>query len=144
MTRPYSLLLFIILAVISCQSIESGRSLDKKTIARIKELGLLDSNESIILYYSNNARDNAGNFFTDRRIAHYWLDQHDDSKTDISFAYYQDIISIDTNFIVYDFDIPYMTIRKKDSTTFKVYVDGSLKQEKAFFETAIDQWRKKK
>ena len=137
-----SKLLAIFLIFTSCQNIESGESLNKKTITKIKELGLLDDNERIIKYYSNYEKDKAGNFFTDKRIAHYWLDPNDSSKTDVSFAYYQDIASIDTNFKVYDFDIPYMIIKKKDSTTFKVYVDGTVEQEKSFFEEAIEIWKK--
>ncbi len=144
MSRIVILLLISCFTFISCQSIESGDTLDKKTIAKIKELGLLDGDEKIIQYYSNHEKDKAGNFFTNKRIAHYWLDQHDDSRTDISFGYYQDIISIDTNFKVYDFDIPYMTIKKKDSTAFKVYIDGTHEEKKIFFETAIDFWKKRR
>jgi hypothetical protein len=139
-----SKILAIALIFTSCQNIESGESLNKETITQIKELGLLDDNERIIKYYSNYEKDKAGNFFTDKRIAHYWLDEHDVSKTDISFAYYQDIASIDTNFKANDFDIPYMVVKKKDSTAFKVYIDGTLKQKKAFFEEAIKIWKKVK
>lgn len=107
-------------------------------------MGLLDKDEKIVKYYSNYSKDKAGNFFTDKRIAHYWLDENDDSKTEISFAYYPDIVAIDTNFNVHDFDIPYMTIWKKDSTNFRVYIDGTEKQKRDFFLEAINIWRKKK
>lgn len=141
MNRIIYLLLISFLIFTSCQHIETGDTLDKKTIATIEELGLLDSSEKIIQYYSNHEKDKAGNFFTDKRIAHYWLDR-DESKTDISSAYYQDIVSIDTTFQVYDFDIPYMTIKKKDSSTFNVYIDGTLEEKKKFFETAMNLWKK--
>ncbi len=108
----------------------------------IKDMGLLDNDEKIAKYYSNYSEDKAGNFFTDKRIAHYWLDENDNSKTDVSFAYYEDIIAIDTNFIVYDFDIPYMTIWKKDSTNFRVFIDGTEKQKRDFFNEAIDIWKR--
>ena len=107
-------------------------------------MGLLDQDETIVKYYSNYSKDKAGNFFTDKRIAHYWLDENDDSKTDISFAYYPDILAIDTNFHVHDFDIPYMTIWRKDSTNFRVFIDGTEKQKRDFFIEAINIWRKKK
>lgn len=136
---------WFLLLQISCQEIETGNTLDKKTIAFIENLGLLDKDEKIIKFYSNHTKKTAGNFYTDKRIAHYWLDQHDSSKTDVSFSFYQDIISIDTLFNVYgDFTIPYMTIKKKDSSEFKVYIDGTHEQEKAFFEGAINTWKKQK
>ena len=137
-------ILILSLVLTSCQTVETGESLDEKTKAQIKKLGLLKDNEKIIKYYSNYEKDKAGNFFTDKRIAHYWLDQHDALKTDISFAYYQDIISIDTTYQAYDFNIPYMTIMKKDSSTFKVYIDGTLEQKKSFFEEAMHLWNKSK
>jgi|SRR5688572_7521710 len=133
---------FIFAIFISCQNIETGDTLKKETVNHIKSLGLLDENEKILKFYSNFKKEKAGNFFTNKRIAHYWLDDHDDSKTDVSFAYYQDIRSIDTTFTVYDFDIPYMTVEKKDSTTFRVYIDGTVEQRKAFFEEAINIWKK--
>jgi hypothetical protein len=142
MTKIASIVIITLISITSCQDIETGDSLDNKTISKIKEIGLLGDDEKIIKYYSNFQKDKAGNFFTDKRIAHYWLDEHNDSKTDISFAYYQDIISIDTNFKVHDFDIPYMTVRKRDSTIFKVYISGTYRQEKAFCEEAMKLWKK--
>ena len=133
MIRIKSLLTLYCFLLISCQSIETHESLDKGTKDRLKKLGILADNERIIQYYSNLEKDKAGNFFTDKRIAHYWLDDSDNSKTEISFSYYQDIVSIDTNFNVQDFDLPFMTIKKKDSSSFKVYIDGTKEEKKIFF-----------
>lgn len=102
----------------------------------------MENDEKIVKYYSNYSRDKAGNFFTDKRIAHYWLDENDESKTEVTYAYYKDIIAIDTNFKVYNFDIPYMTILKIDSTSFRVYIDGTEKEKRDFFNEAIDIWKK--
>ncbi len=142
MVKKLIILILTFNILISCQDIETGKSLNKKTIMLIKDMGLLDNDEKIAKYYSNYSEDKAGNFFTDKRIAHYWLDENDNSKTDVSFAYYEDIIAIDTNFIVYDFDIPYMTIWKKDSTNFRVFIDGTEKQKRDFFNEAIDIWKR--
>jgi hypothetical protein len=144
MTKLFTIVFIVLNALTSCQNIESGDSLGEKTISRIKKMGLLDEDEKIIRFYSNYQKDKAGNFFTDKRIAHYWLDEDNDSKTDISFAYYQDIISIDTNFTVHDFDIPFMTVRKRDSSTFRVFIDGTYKQENDFFVEAMKLWRTKR
>ena len=128
--------------LIACQDIETGASLDEKTLAQLKEMGLLDENEKIVKYYSNYTKDKAGNFFTDKKIAHYWLDENDDSKSDISLAYYPEIIRIDTNLNVRGFDIPYMTVWKKDSTNFRVYIDGTEKEKQDFFNAAINLWKR--
>ncbi len=141
MIRIKSLLTLYCFLLISCQSIETHESLDKGTKDRLKKLGILADNERIIQYYSNLEKDKAGNFFTDKRIAHYWLDDSDNSKTEISFSYYQDIVSIDTNFNVQDFDLPFMTIKKKDSSSFKVYIDGTKEEKKIFFTSAIERWK---
>jgi len=128
----------------SCQHIETGDSLGKKTIERIKSLGLLDDGEKIVKYYSNYTKNKAGNFFTDKRIAHYWLDDNDPKKSDTSFAYYQDILSIDTVYSVPDTFVPYMTIRKTDSSAFKVFIEGSPKEVREFFEGAMNLWQRYK
>ncbi|MFI5129903.1 MAG: hypothetical protein ACHQFX_07940 [Chitinophagales bacterium] len=126
----------------SCQHIESGNSLGKKTIEHIKSLGLLDDGEKIVRYYSNYTKEKAGNFFTDKRIAHYWLDDNDPAESDTSFAFYQDILSIDTVYSIPDTFVPYMTITKKDNSAFKVFIEGSPKEVKEFFEGAMDLWKK--
>jgi hypothetical protein len=136
----FAFLVLIAVTLISCQQIEKGNSLDKKTIALIRSLGLLDTGEKIIKYYSNYTKDKAGNFFTNKRLAMYWLDDRDTSKNDISFAFYPDIISIDTIYQVPDTFIPYMLITRSDGSWFKVYVDGTRKEIKSFFEDAINVW----
>ena len=141
-------LIVILLTVLicSCQHIQSGGEIKKSTYQLIRSLGLLSKDEEIIRYYSNYVEKRAGNFYTNKRIAHYWLDEHDLIKNDTSFAYYHEIISIDTTYIVPDTFSPYMTIKKSDSSQFKVYVEGSREEVKSFFEDAIRQWlnRKKK
>lgn len=136
--------LFILMSflLLSCQHIETGDTLDASTIGLIRKMGMLEDDEKIIKFYSNYEKDKAGNFYTDKRIAHYWLDSNDSSKNERSFAFYTDIESIDTSFNVQDFDIPYMKIRKKDGSVFKVFVDGKPIEKKAFFEDAIDIWKK--
>lgn len=131
--------------LVSCDNdIESGDTLKKETLDLIKSLGLLDHDERIIKFYSNFEEDKAGNFFTNKRIGHYWLDSHDKSKNDTSFAYYKDILSIDTVYNVPDTYSPYMKITKSDSSEIKVYVGGEHDKIKAFFEDAIGLWHKNK
>lgn len=141
----FSILIFL-LGFISCtnEKIETGQTLEKETRDLIKSLGLLSEDEKILKYYSNFEKDKAGNFFTTKRIAHYWLDDYDDAKNDTSFAFYEDVAYIDTIYKVFDTYAPYMEITKNDSSKFKIYVEGRKNEIQIFFEEAILTWKKNK
>lgn len=136
---PCLFLLLVVLA--SCETIKTGDDLDAKTVGLIKHLGLLAAeDEQIVLYYSNYKESKAGSFFTNKRIAHYWLDRNT-AKNDTSFAFYNDIVSIDTVYKVPDFDASYMEITARDSSKFRAYTGGSKQDKRIFFEKAISLWR---
>jgi len=48
---------------------------------------LLDKDEKIYKFDSEFKSDVAGIFFTDKRLAKYWIDKKDKTKDQISFAY---------------------------------------------------------
>jgi len=77
-------------------NIETEDTLSKTDIERIQKLNLLDKDEKIYKFYSEFKNKVAGNFFTDRRIAKYWIDENDKTKDVTVFAFYQDIKSIAT------------------------------------------------
>lgn len=139
--RIYFCLLFLLIA---CENLETGKTLQRENIAFIKTLGLLDEDEQIILYYSNFKKSRAGNFLTEKRIAHYWLDQRNPARNDTSFAFFQNIASLDTVYNVPDFDAPYLVVNRKDRSSFKVYAGGGKKNVRRFFETALALWQSKK
>lgn len=134
-------LLFILLSC-SNQKIETGQTLKKETADIIRSLGLLGDSEQIIQFYSNYEQSKAGSFFTNKRIAHYWLDDNDKNKNDTSYAFYPDIVAIDTTVTVPDTFAPYLTVTKKDSSQFRLYVEGRKSEIRAFFEEAILTWKK--
>jgi len=139
-------LLILIFALTACERnhIKTGDHLSENDIDRMQKLGLLDKGEVIYEFYSESKNSVAGNFFTDRRIAMYWIDERDKAKDQVSFSLYQDIQSIDT---VYNAGItycPFMLVTKKDNSTFKVCADGKRQEIKAFFEGAINKWTQSK
>ena len=141
----YWYLSFAIAILFSCQRIETGKTLSKDQINYIRQLGLLDRDEKIIKFYSEYKKKVAGNFFTDKRMAVYWIDENDSSKNHKAFAYYPDIIAIDTNYMRGALTFaPYMQVTKKDGTQFKVYVEGSQAEIRSFFEEAITKWKSTK
>jgi hypothetical protein len=140
--KKYLLYFLLTITVFSCNKIEKGETLSKDDLAYIQSLGLLENNESIIKFYSEYKNSVAGNFFTDQRMASYWIDPKDSNKNHVSFAYYKDISSIDTNYMSTSLTFsPYMMVTKKDSSKFKVCADGEKAEIKAFFEEAISKWK---
>jgi len=135
--------LFTILILFgSCNNkIETASTLTKQDFDCFHSLSLLDTNEHIYKFYSEFKKSVAGNFYTDKRLAKYWLDEHDKSKNQIEFAYYTDIAKIDTVFYAGATYCPYMLVTRTDSTTFKVCVDGTKQEISDFFNDAISKWR---
>jgi hypothetical protein len=130
---------------ISCHNkIETDSTLNEKDKKFIYSLGLLDKDEKILKFYSEFKNQVAGNFFTDRRIAKYWIDENDKSKDQINSAYYRNIAKIDTIYYAGATYCPYMEVTKIDGFSFKVCVDGKPNEIKAFFEQALDIWTKEK
>ncbi len=128
----------------SCNQVQINGSLSQKDIQHIKSLNLLDKDEKIYKFYSEFKTRNAGNFFTDKRIATYWIDDRNKEKNEISFAFYPNIKSIDTVYNAGDTYSPYMLITRIDNTQFKVSVNGKKEEIQSFFEDVLKQWTAQK
>lgn len=141
--RNYFNVTLILLLLISCNKIENSKTLDKKDIDYIKNLGLLKEDETIYGFYSEFKNSVAGNFFTDQRVASYWIDERNSQKNEVKFAYYNEIKKIDTIYKVGITYSPYMLVTKANDSTFKVSVDGEKEGIKAFYEGVIREWKKR-
>lgn len=141
---PSGILLLIVSAsLLGCSKVYNGEQLSLKTVNRLQILGLLNPGEKIYQFYSNapNEAAGAGNFYTTERIAHYWL-AGDKQKTQVNFAYYQDIARIDTVYLDKALTyVSYMVITRKDGSHFQVYVGGKKPVVSAFFEHATAHWK---
>ena len=135
---------FLLFFLFACNHIETGDSLPKSEKEYIRGLNLLDENENIYKFYSEYKMKVAGNFFTDKRIAKYWIDEYDKEKDQIVFSFYKDIKFIDTIYHAGATYTPYMLITKTDGSTFKVSVDGKKEEVKSFFEDALNLWRQRR
>ncbi|MDJ1483611.1 hypothetical protein QNI16_24140 [Cytophagaceae bacterium YF14B1] len=138
------LYIFCFLMFSACNSIETNDTLSKSDIDYIRSLNLLDKDEQIHRFYSEYKKRVAGNFFTDKRMAKYWIDERDSKKNSIHSAFYNEIQAIDTVYYAGATYSPYMMITKTDGKQFKVCADGKREEIKAFFEEAIHLWRQKK
>jgi hypothetical protein len=138
-------LIFSLITFCSCKNkIETNETLSKQDIELIQKLNLLDQDEKIYKFYSEFKKNVAGNFYTDKRMASYWLDEHNSSKNKIEFAYYKDIIKLDTTYFAGTTYCPFLLVTRRDSSNFKVCVDGNKSEITAFFNDAINKWTQKK
>jgi hypothetical protein len=131
--------------LLSCDhSTRNGTELSQADRDYIKGLGLLDDNENIILFDGQSDFKTSGNFFSDKRIASYWIDKRDKSKSSVDFGLYSEIDTILTKDLSRALTYAsYMEVVKHDGKTFKVYVDGDSTEIRTFFEQAISEWRTK-
>ena len=141
--RNYFNATLVLLLLISCNKIENGKTLDKKDIEFIKSLGLLEDDELIYGFYSQFKNSVAGNFFTNKRVASYWIDKRNSKRNIVKFAYYNEIIKIDTVYNVGVTYSPYLLVTKANDSTFNVSVDGEKEEIKAFYEGIIREWKKR-
>ncbi len=134
----------LICALIACNSITSGNKMSHLDILRIQQLGLLDKDEKIVVFYSEHKNSVAGNFFSNKRLASYWKDEKDPGKNKLNTAYYSDIVAIDTVSYAGLTYCPYMMVTKNDSTRFKVCFDGKKEEIRKVFIQALDLWKAKR
>lgn len=141
--RYLSLFLFCLL---SCSSnhIETEGSLSKSDIEYIRSLNLISPNEKVYKFYSEFKKRNAGNFYTDKRIAKYWIDERNSDRNQLFSAFYPEIKSIDTFYNPGVTFCPHMLVTKLDGTQFKVCADGTREEIKSFFEGALKLWNQKR
>lgn len=143
-------LLIISFSFIGCENgIQKGTELSKEDLAFIQELGILDENEEIILFHSQSGKSDevrqAGNFFTKKRIASYWIDSDDDSDTEVNSALYSQIDTMrEVDKTKQWSEGSFLEIRTKDSIEFRVYVNGDSSSVWNFFNRASQEWKKRK
>ncbi len=136
--------IFFIAILVSCNRIESGDKLSKSDISHIENLYNLDESETIINFYSEFKNSVAGNFYTEQRIASYWIDEEDESKNEINSAYYTERIHIDTVIYAGATYSPYLKITKGDSSSFKVSFDGEKTELRKIFNDVLSRWNNSK
>ena len=154
MKRHYSaflsrLSLASLVLLLACSKIKTGASLSASDINHIKTLGILNNEEKIILFETHaglfNSIETSGSYFTDQRIASYWIDNRDKSKTTINTAYYSEIDTITTLDLSQDLTAAsYLAIKKKNGQTFNVFISPSQEETTLFFNKAIALWQQHK
>ena len=146
--RTLSLILFLfIMSFYSCgDAIEKGDQLTQDDLKYIKSLGILDEGEEILLFDSQGGlggKRNSGNFITKKRLATYWIDEHDIQNNVVESAFYPEIDTVITKDLSKSATYAsYLEIRTKDTRNFRVNVDGEKEELEKFFNLANELWRK--
>jgi len=140
----------IILVALSCnRDLRTDSDISTQDKKFIRELGILDPGENIILFDSQGGGLDelmtSGNFFTNKRIASYWIDNQDTTKTSINSAFFTDIVTM-RRFPMYRSltCASYVEVSRRDGTKFNVYVDADSMQVINFFDRAFQAWNAKK
>lgn len=89
-----SFLLLFCLLYSSCHLIKDNDNLDNSDLGYLEELGLFSKNEKIIWFESQLDKKTSGNFLTDKKVASYWIDNYDSSKSYKHFFLLEDIDSL--------------------------------------------------
>ena len=136
--------------VYSCEyGVKSGNELSKDGIEFIRNLEILDENETIIQFHSQSGESDevkqAGNFYTEKRIASYWIDRNNESETKINSAFYSQIdtiLQVDNtkNWSAGSF----LKVKTSESGNFRVYINGDSAVVLGFFDGVMKEWNEKK
>lgn len=139
----------VLLALIMCwgcnSGVKSGGQLSKSEIAYIQGLGILNEDETILLFSTQagfKGTKQAANFFTDKRIAAYWVDEKRPENNYINSALFQEVEKM--NMIYFSNDPTYCSeieIMTKHGNYFSVYVDADSAATWKFFNAAVEVWQ---
>ncbi|MCC3160314.1 hypothetical protein LJ737_23960 [Hymenobacter sp. 15J16-1T3B] len=126
--------------------VQAGAELTAAELQRLRQLGLLAPGETVRLFDSQaglRGSAQAGNFFTDRRLAAYWLEKDRPGRSSITYAYYPDVDTL------YGIDrsqtltyASYLEVRCHDGRRFNVYVSADSAQTRRFFRAATAEWQR--
>jgi hypothetical protein len=142
MIRVGVVIVLLALMVSSC-SFERTResNLTQEEITYLHDLKLLDDGERILMFESNGGlkgTKTSGNFYTNARVASYWVDGKNDK---INSAFYSAIDSIKlierTTSLTY---ASYLEIEDSSGHQFEVYIDADSARVWSFFQGCVDQW----
>ena len=136
----------VLLLLVSCSlKAKNENNLTHKDLQFIRDLGILDSNETILLFESNGGLSGlkqSGNFVTDKRVASYWIENQ---VKELNFAFYSQIDSLKlssrANAVTLTSSI---TIFVNDKKTFELYIDADSSRLNQFYDKTLAIWKKNK
>ncbi len=107
---------------------------------RLKSINLLEEGETVLFFSSNMTTSTSGNFFTNKRVATYWIYK---GRNDINSSYYKDVedIAFETGTDPYISDLHKITISVSDGSQFTLYLSGGAKDALEIFHELEKTWK---
>ena len=117
-----------------------GESLTQEQASYLQELFTLDADESIITYNDSYKFKTNGSFYTDKRVAGYWVGE-DKSENNLVSVYYTDIKSMTLSDLSGSLrNASFILITKKNGRSVQVFVDGKSKEVASFYDGVQRYW----
>jgi hypothetical protein len=133
-----------VLVFYSCGNRDEN-NLSEEDLKYINEIIPLEEDEQIELFETNGGLSGyktAGNFITNKRIAHYWLDGKNDEIHSLKYNQIDSLKPVDrTNIPTY---ASFIEVYGTQQYSFKVYVDADSARTQEFFNQAIKNWKREK
>ena len=105
-----------------CSSYYSSSGLTDTDAAYLTDIDLLGSNENVLFFSSGLGIKQEGNFFTDKRVATYWIDPQRPHKEKRVSADYSEIADISIEYSSNSLYAHKITVTRIDSSQFPVYI----------------------
>lgn len=140
--HTFSFFFALALLASSCTSPKNipGESLTQEQENYLRELFVLDAEEVIVTYNDSYRFNTHGSFYTNKRVAGYWVGE-DQSQNNIVSVLYEDIKSMTLSDMSGSQGSPsFILITKKNGRSVQVFVDGKSKEVGAFFEGVQGYW----
>lgn len=130
--------------VIPSAEVVPGSRMWEKELEFLRSYDLLGPGETIDYYYSTAmlSFEDDGNYFTDRRVVSYWIDQ-EDGEFYAAEARYDEIADISTKFSSTILDDTVVTITKTDEAQFMLWISIEAKKDKIFVKALMDRWKQR-
>jgi len=143
MRRILLILAFSTLIFHSCLQRDEN-NLSKEDLNYINEIISLEEGEIIELFETNgglNGFKTSGNFITNKRLAHYWIDGENSKIHTLKYSQIDSLIAVDRrNAITY---ASFLKVYGAEQHHFKIFIDADSLRTWEFFNKALENWKNK-
>ena len=141
--KPTLVVILLGICLVSCNSgIKTGKQLTQNDLKYFKKLGILEENETVMLFSSQLDHETSGSLITTKRLANYWQEDRK-AKSYVNSAFYHEIDTVVTKDLSGSLTYAsYVEVFKHGGSSFKVYVDGKPDKIQEFFVLAHSEWKR--
>lgn len=138
-------MLFVSMLVLSSCGGRNEDNLSKEDQQFIYRIVPLEKGERIELFETNGGLKGgkkAGNFITNQRLVHYWIDGRNDEINAIEYGQIDSLRAVDKTKVPRD--ASYLQVYGSNQNNFKIYIDADSARTWVFFNQAMENWKEKR